>query len=124
MNDHLDLDSIRAFQRKFSKARDWDEFHTPKNLSIALAVEAAELLEHFQWLTADESKRIAKNPAKAKAVSDEVSDILYYLIRLSDILEIDLEKSFWDKMRRNEAKYPVKLAKGNAKKHTELRKPK
>lgn len=124
MNDHLDLDSIRAFQRKFSKARDWDEFHTPKNLSIALAVEAAELLEHFQWLTADESKRIAKNPAKVKAVSDEVSDILYYLIRLSDILEIDLEKSFWDKMRRNEAKYPVKLAKGNAKKHTELRKPK
>lgn len=124
MNDHLDLDSIRAFQRKFSKARDWDEFHTPKNLSIALAVEAAELLEHFQWLTADESKRIAKNPAKVKAVSDEVSDILYYLIRLSDILEIDLEKSFWEKMRRNEAKYPVKLAKGNAKKHTELRKPK
>ena len=124
MSERLDLGSIKTFQRKFAKARDWDQFHTPKNLSIALTVEAAELMEHFQWLTANEAKRIFLNPAKAKAISKELADILYYLVRLSDVLGVDLEKSFWLKMRENEAKYPVKLARGNAKKYTELKKAK
>jgi NTP pyrophosphatase (non-canonical NTP hydrolase) len=124
MSERLDLGSIKKFQRKFAKARDWDQFHTPKNLSIALTVEAAELMEHFQWLTADEAKRIARNPAKAKAISEELADILYYLVRLSDVLGVDLEQAFWLKMRENEAKYPVKLARGNARKYTELRKKK
>ena len=107
-------------QRAFVGQRDWNKFHTPKNLSMALAGEAAELMEIFQWLSQAESKSVMKNSKKARAASHEMADILNYLLRLADVLGVNLEQAFWDKMRHNKAKYPVKLARGNAKKYHEL----
>lgn len=116
----LNVRAMLALQRVFVNERRWKQFHTPKNLSMALAGEAAELMEIFQWLTPAESKKIMKNAARAKAVSHEMADIFYYLLRLADVLKIDLEQAYWEKMTHNQAKYPVKLAKGNARKYHEL----
>lgn len=117
----LNISAMLKLQRAFVNERDWKKFHTPKNMSMALAIEAAELMEIFQWLTPAESKAIMKNPAKAQAVAHELADVFYFLMRLADDLGVDLEAAFWEKMRRNSAKYPVKLAKGKATKYTELR---
>lgn len=110
------------FQRRFVEAREWNPFHTPKNLATSLMIEAAELAEQFQWLTGDESEKATKDRARRKCIEDEMADVLFYLLRLSDRLGVDLEKSFWSKMRQNAKKYPVRLAKGKAVKYTELRK--
>jgi dCTP diphosphatase len=118
--DQLNVSAMLKLQRAFVHERKWKKFHTPKNLSMALAGEAAELMEIFQWLSGAESRNVMKNPAKAKAVSHELADVFYYLLRLADVLNVDLEKAFWDKMRHNQAKYPGKLARGNAKKYSEL----
>ncbi len=118
--DQLNVTAMLKLQRAFVNERKWKKFHTPKNLSMALAGEAAELMEIFQWLSGAESKKVMKNPAGAKAVSHELADVYYYLLRLADVLDVDLEKAFWDKMRHNQAKYPAKLARGNAKKYNEL----
>ena len=118
--DQLNVGAMVKLQRAFVEERKWNKFHTPKNLSMALAGEAAELMEIFQWLTEAESGKVMKNPVKAKAVKHELADVFYYLLRLADILDVDLEQAFFEKMRHNEAKYPVKLAKGNAKKYNEL----
>jgi dCTP diphosphatase len=117
----MDIEAIQKFQQQFSKERDWDQFHTPKNLSMALSAEVGELLEIFQWLTADESTPNSLSPKKLQDVSEELSDILYYVIRIAGVMGIDLEKSIWSKMKENAQKYPVNLAKGNARKYTELR---
>jgi NTP pyrophosphatase (non-canonical NTP hydrolase) len=119
--DQLNVSGLLKLQRAFVKQRNWEKFHTPKNLSMALAGEAAELMELFQWLSAAESKGVMKSSAKATAVSHELADVFYYLLRLADVLDVDLEQAFREKMRHNEAKYPVKLAKGNARKYSELR---
>ena len=116
----LSLTKIFEAQRTFSKERDWDQFHTPKNLVMALSVEASELCEIFQWLNEKESEAIMTDPKSAKKVRDELSDILYYLLRLSDTLSIDLEKAFWEKMEQNRKKYPVEKARGRSDKYTEL----
>lgn len=87
---------------------------------MALAAEAAELLEIFQWLTEEQSKAVMKDKKTAEAVRHELSDILYYLLRIADILEIDLESAFWKKLQLNEKKYPVEHARGSAKKYTEF----
>lgn len=119
----LDLDRIMAEQRKITEERDWQQFHTPKNLTMALAGEAGELLEVFQWMKEEESFKVMSDEKKALAVRDELADILYYAIRLADVLQIDLDQAFWDKLQRNVKKYPVHLSKGNAKKYTELKEP-
>ena len=118
--DQLNVSAMLKLQRAFVAERKWNRFHTPKNLSMALAGEAAELMEIFQWLSQSESKNVMKNPAKAKAVAHELADVFYYLLRISDVLGVDVEKAFWQKMRLNQKKYPVKLARGNAKKYNEL----
>lgn len=121
--DQLNVSAMLKLQRAFVNERKWQKFHTPKNLSMALAGEAAELMEIFQWLSPAESRNVMRKPAQAKAVSHEMADIFYYLLRLADVLGVDLEKAYWDKMRHNAAKYPVKLAKGNAKKYSEFLTP-
>jgi len=118
--DQLNVGAMVKLQRAFVEERKWNKFHTPKNLSMALAGETAELMEIFQWLTEAESGKVMKNPVKAKAVEHELADVFYYLLRLADILDVNLEQAFFDKMRHNKAKYPVKLAEGNAKKYNEL----
>jgi dCTP diphosphatase len=112
------LESLRDAQRAFVAERDWDRFHTPKNLAAALAVEAAELLEPFQWLTAEESAQLS--PAQLAAVQDEMADVLLYLVRLADRLDVDLLAAARAKIAKNALKYPVERSKGSARKYDEL----
>ena len=114
--DHLI--KLRDELRQFASDRDWEQFHTPKNLAIALSVEAAELLEHFQWLTPEESQHLPAE--KSNAIRLEIADVLLYLVRLADRLGIDLAASAFDKVAINAKKYPVALSKGSSKKYTEL----
>lgn len=112
-----DLEQLRTRIRDFVRERDWDQFHSPKNLSMALIVEAAELVEHFQWLKESESHEL---PAQTlKAVEEELADILVYLVRIADQLGIDLLSAANKKMQSNGDKYPVELVRGSAKKYTE-----
>ena len=104
--------------RKFAKERDWEQFHSPKNLSMALAVEIAELMEHFQWLTEEQSSNLdQKTLARVK---EEIGDIQIYLARLADQLGIDPLLAAKEKLQKNAEKYPVDKAKGSAKKYTDL----
>jgi len=104
--------------RDFAKERDWEQFHSPKNLAMALSVEVAEVVEHFQWLTEEESHNLTTE--KLDKIKAELGDVMIYLVRLSDKLGIDPLKAAKEKNTLNEAKYPVKKSKGNAKKYTEL----
>jgi NTP pyrophosphatase (non-canonical NTP hydrolase) len=113
-----DLDLLRDQLRAFAAARDWDQFHSPKNLAMALSVEAAELLEIFQWLTEAQSRSLA--PGARAAASDEIADVLLYLIRLCDALGIDPIAAAHRKLVVNGEKYPVDKARGNSRKYTEL----
>ncbi len=99
-----ELIELRDALRQFAAARDWRKFHTPKNLAMALIVEAAELVEHFQWATAAES--CALTPEKALAVEDEIADVLIYLVELADVLDVDLVAAAKRKMAKNAEKYP------------------
>lgn len=109
---------LRDALRRFAAERDWDQFHSPKNLAIALSVEAAELLEHFQWLPDLESGAL---PAETRAkVGEELADVLLYLIRLADKLDIDPAAAAFEKMAVNARKYPVHKARGTSKKYTDL----
>jgi len=117
MPNQSDLLMLRDKLRAFAEARDWDQFHSPKNLSMALMVEVAELMEHFQWLTEAQSLDLA---AETKdAVSEELADILLYLIRLSDKLDVDLLEAALQKMEKNAVKYPAEQVRGSAKKYSE-----
>jgi len=111
-----DLSRLRIKLRKFSKKRDWDKFHSPKNLSMALAVETSELLEHFQWLSERESRRL--DHESLRAVEQEIADVQIYLVRLADKLGIDIGSAVVRKMRVNEARYPAATVKGKAKKYS------
>ena len=102
----------------FSRERDWAPFHSPKNLSMALAVEVAELMEHFQWLREQQSATLS--PEKKDAVAQELADVLIYLVRLASQLDIDLESAAWSKLDLNRQKYPIEKARGTAKKYDEL----
>jgi NTP pyrophosphatase (non-canonical NTP hydrolase) len=113
-----ELESLRGQLRDFAAERDWDQFHSPKNLAMALSVEAAELLEHFQWLTEEQSRRL--DPRTQAAVSDEIADVLLYLVRLGDRLGIDPIAAAQRKMARNAEKYPADKARGNSRKYDEL----
>lgn len=112
------LQRLRDALRQFAQDRDWDQFHFPKNLAIALSVEAAELLEHFQWMSESDSATISEETS-AK-VREELADVLLYLIRLADKLNIDLSAAAVEKLRINAAKYPVDKSRGTSKKYTEL----
>lgn len=113
-----DLQSLTQALRDFAKARDWEQFHSPKNLASALSVEAAELLEHFQWLTEDQSRNLSE-PKQAE-VAAEAADVLLYLLQLCDKLNIDLVEAARAKMVVNGDKYPVDRVHGSRKKYTDL----
>lgn len=116
MPNQSDLLMLRDKLRAFAGERDWDQFHSPKNLSMALMVEAAELMEHFQWLTEAQSAGL---PAENKqAVGEELADILLYLVRLSDRLGIDLREAALLKLEKNALKYPAEQVRGSAKKYS------
>jgi len=111
------LDTLRQRISVFAQARAWESFHTPKNLAMALSVEAAELLEPFQWLTPEQSQRL--NAEQHEAVRQEIADVLIYLTRLADVLDIDLLEAAADKLAINARKYPVEKAHGNALKYSD-----
>ena len=113
-----DLDRLRDRLRAFAAARDWDQFHSPKNLAMALSAEAGELLEVFQWLSEAQSRNLS--PEAHGAASEEVADVLLYLIRLCDKLGIDPIAAASRKIDANAVKYPVDKARGSSKKYTEL----
>jgi NTP pyrophosphatase (non-canonical NTP hydrolase) len=113
----MDIKEIRNKLRKFAKDRNWDQFHSPKNLSMAVAAEAAELLEIFQWLTEEQSREIINNEKEMSLIKEEIADVVIYLVRLADKLNVDIEKAVLEKIALNEKKYPVKLAKDNATKY-------
>lgn len=113
-----DFDELGRKVRRFAKDRDWAQFHSPKNLSMALAVECAELMEHFQWLTEAQSRRLG--PRKKREVEKELADIQIYLIRLSQVLGVGLLAASESKLLENARKYPVAKARGSARKYTEL----
>lgn len=113
-----DLIALRDRLRVFAAERDWDQFHSPKNLAAALSVEAAELLEHFQWLTDADSG--ALSPEKRAQVAEEIADVLLYLVRIADKLEIDVLDAALAKIEANARKYPVEKARGSMRKYTEL----
>lgn len=112
------LEGLTLLLRQFAHERDWDQFHSPKNLASALIVEASELLEHFQWLTEAESANLSD--VKRREVRHELADVLIYLVRLSDKLGVDLVDAAFEKMRVNADKYPAHLARGSSKKSTEF----
>ena len=112
------LRDLAAQLERFAQARDWSQFHSPKNLASALIVEAGELLEHFQWITEADSRSLSDE--KRAAVGAEIADVLLYLVQLSSALGVDPIAAANDKIKLNEQKYPVDLSRGHSKKYTEL----
>ena len=111
------LEQIKIQLREFASERDWDQFHSPKNLSMALIVEAAELVEHFQWLTEDQSQ--TQPHKKLASVEQKIADIQIYLIRLADKLGVDMEKAVNAKIELNAKKYPADKVRGSAVKYSD-----
>jgi NTP pyrophosphatase (non-canonical NTP hydrolase) len=103
---------LRAMIDTFVAERDWRQFHTPKNLSMSLAIEAAELMEHFQWLTPEESLAVTGRPEKLQAIGEEIADVLAYLLSLANAWELDLSTAMREKLVKNARKYPVEQYRG------------
>ena len=113
MNDRdTHIAHLRDLVRDFVDARDWRQFHSPKNLSMALAIEAAELMEHFQWISMEASRRVVDDADKLQAISDELTDVMCYALALANELDIDVARAVSDKMKRNEMKYPAEEFRG------------
>lgn len=119
----MDVAKIQTWLREFVRERDWEQFHNPKNLVMALTGEAGELAELFQWLTPEQAASILADPVQAERVRDELADVLVYCLRLADVLGVDLDQAVWTKLGKNAAKYPADLARGKAVKYTDLKQP-
>ena len=116
----VEVDRLARALAAFARERDWDQFHSPKNLVMALTGEVGELAEVFQWMTEEESKGAAANPKTAQAVRDEMADVLLYLVRLADVLGVDLNEAAGAKLVTNAAKYPADKARGSSAKYTQM----
>jgi dCTP diphosphatase len=113
------MEDLRDTIGVFVGKRDWDKFHSPKNLAMALSVEVAEIVEHFQWLTQEESRNLP--PEKLAEVREEIGDVMIYLTELAEKLGLDPIEAAKNKLKINDQKYPAKLVKGKASKYTEYR---
>ena len=111
-DSHTTVEELKRLIGDFVDRRDWHQFHSPKNLSMSLAIEAAELMEHFQWLTTEASRAAGKHPEKVGLVADELADVLCYALALANELGIDLAEAVRRKMGRNELKYPAEQYRG------------
>lgn len=116
----MNVEQIQKQLRIFAQERHWEQFHTPKNLASALVVEASELLEIFQWLNDAQAVSTKDDAARMHKVEEEMADVTLYLLRLADVLSLDLQKAVDRKLILNAEKYPVEKARGNAKKYNEL----
>lgn len=117
---HVTLSKLKAKVQSFASERDWLQFHSPKNLSMALAAEAGELMELFLWKDSNESRAFARNPAKRSEICDELADIAIYTLEFANVAGIDLASAIEAKMRKNARKYPVEKARGRSDKYTDL----
>lgn len=113
------LEELKKNLRQFAHERDWDQFHSPKNLSMALVAEVAELVEHFQWLTEEQSRNLT--PEKIAEIELEIADIQIYLVRLADKLKVDVMAAVEKKLAINAEKYPPEKVRGSSKKYSEYR---
>lgn len=104
----------------FAREREWEQFHAPKNLSMALAAEAGELMEHFLWATSDDSHRVVRDKKKRRDIEDELADVIIYALEFANMSEIDVAAAIERKMKANAKKYPVSKARGRSAKYTEL----
>jgi len=116
----MSIEGLQGSLRNFASERDWEQFHTPKNLVMALAGEVGELVAIFQWLSPDESADAMADELRAGRVRDEMADVFAYLLRLADVLRVDLEAALEAKMIKNARRYPVEAARGNTEKYTDL----
>ena len=116
----MNIEKIADELRRFASDRDWDQFHTPKNLATSISVESAELLELFQWTRGQESWTEINEEKLKEKIENEIADIFLYLVRFADLAKIDLEKSALKKIALNAKKYPVEKSKGSDRKYTEL----
>ncbi len=116
----MDEIKIQKKLRKFSKERDWDKFHKLKNLAISISIESSELLEIFQWQ--NENSTFWKDKKIMKLIEEEIADVMLYLLRFTDVAEIDVQKICENKIRKNKVKYPIKLSKGISTKYNKLKK--
>jgi len=108
------LESFKKLMKAFVAERQWEKYHTPRNLAVSVSIEAAELLEHFQWLTAEEALKKSKDdPQFRHAVGEELADVLMYLISLANFLELDVSQTVHAKMKRNREKYPIEKFRGH-----------
>ena len=114
------LSQLKQRVLAFARERDWEQFHTPKNLSMALAAEAGELLEHFLWASPDESRAIARDPSKGAKIADELADVVIYALEFAHATDLDVAAAIEAKMAANARKYPVEKARGRSAKYTEL----
>ncbi len=111
-DDNTTVSALKEAVARFNAERDWGQFHSPKNLSMALAVEAAELMEHFLWVEGDASRAVAHDEAKRRQVADEIADVTILVLALCNALGLDLSDALRDKLARNALKYPVEKARG------------
>lgn len=116
----VNVKALSKFLASFAEERDWAQFHSPKNLVMALTGEVGELNELFQWLTEQQSIDLAKDPERKKRVAEELADVLFYLVRTASVMGIDLNQASIDKLALNEQKYPADKARGSHKKYNEL----
>jgi NTP pyrophosphatase (non-canonical NTP hydrolase) len=115
------LINLQKQLRVFTHSRDWEQFHTPKNLAVAIAVEVAELLEIFQWLSDAQASQITKSKKDMARIEEEIADVFIYVLRFADVLGVDLERISARKIAKNARKYPIRTAKGNAIKYARRR---
>lgn len=117
---NIDVEAIGKKLDEFIAARDWEQFHSVKNLSMALSVEVSELVEIFQWMKEEESNQVSEKPEIQDKVREEIADVFIYLLRIAQKADIDISEAVHQKMEKNAAKYPPEKAKGSAKKYTEF----
>lgn len=114
MDDHTTLTDLRRRVAAFIAARDWEQYHTPRNLSVSIAIEAAELLEHFQWLTDEQAEAAMQDEEKLAAVADEMADVIIYALSLANALDADVSEAVLGKLERNEERFPAEEWRGRA----------
>ncbi len=119
-DSETNLEEIKQRVLAFARERDWEQFHSPKNLSMAIAAEAGELLEHFLWMESGTSRDVARDPDRMDRIREEIADIVIYCIEFANMTDTDLSAAIAAKMTRNAEKYPVEKAKGRSAKYTEL----
>ena len=120
MKESLTVNELKKLVQTFCEARDWDQFHGPKDLAIGVITEASELLEHFRFLSEEQALEVLNNPEQREEVEDEIADVLFFLLRFCQRFDIDLDKVLTRKIEKTEKKYPVDKSRGSNRKYTEI----